>query len=552
MGKMKKIFKKLKPWQIVALTALVVVITIGAYMFSTPSGQGGAQQPPPIGDPDATADAQEPVTREIPVKGRLVYSQRAELTFGTSGEVGGILVQQGERVKEGQPLSMVDSLTIAALEEDRAQAKFDLEQAQDELARARKAEFTGAPLEQAQFEEAVAKARKALTDAQERLRDFQRDQQRELTAAMKAKAAAELDLDIARRALNNYNRDQAWELATARQLVADLELALKRARDNLANFQNDFDEAIDNARLTKARAEAALEKAEDDLTAFLLNPENDVRDEELIDVKVLGRLQAAEAEARTNLKKAETELKTLEEDRLLQLEERQAAAPGAETALVKARDDLRKLEEEIELLLELKERQAAGEDAQAVLAQAEINLAEELEGPDRGELAVREKGVALAQERLDDLVNPEPSDVELQEARVTHAQTRLNDVLEALRGAVVLAPFDGVVSLVNVEADDIVSDESRVLEIVSPESVEVDGLIDGPHLQSVKEGARAKVTISSLPGQEFEGRVSWVAGEPRTERGVVSYPVKIQVDIPPGLEVPVILSQVTSLALPDN
>jgi multidrug resistance efflux pump len=549
IGKMKKIFRKSRPWQIVALPVLVVVIAIGAYF----SGRDGVQQPPPtIEGPDAIANAQGPGAEEIPVNGRLVFSRRAEPTFETSGEVGEVLVQNGERVKKGQVLATLSSLHIAALEEARAQAKFDLEQARDELARARKAEFTGAPLEQAQFEEGVAQATKALTDAQERLRDFQRNQQQERAAAMKAKAEAELAVDIARRALNNYNRDQAWEMAAAKQLVADLELALKQARDNLANFQNDFDEAIANAHLTKAHAEAALEEAEDELTAFLLNPEEDVRDGELIDVEILNRLQAAEAEARTNLNKAETKLKTLEENRLLRLEARQAAVPRAETALVKARDDLRKLEDEPEQLLELRARQARVEAAQTALAQAEIDLVEELEGPDRAELAVREKGVALAQEQLDDLVNPDPSDVDLQEAKVTHAQTRLNDVLEDLRGAVVLAPFDGVVSLVNVKVDDVVSDESRVLEIVAPESVEVDGLIDEPHLQSVKEGARANVSIDSLPGQEFEGTVISVAEDPRTERGVVTYPVRIRVDVPPGLEVPVVLSRVTSIVLPDN
>jgi multidrug efflux pump subunit AcrA (membrane-fusion protein) len=552
MGKTKKIFKKARPWQVVALTALVAAITIGAYVFPRLSEQGGAQQPPPAGGPDAMTDALEPVAREIPVNGRLVYAQRAELTFGTSGEVGEILVQEGERVKEGQPLARLDSLTIAALEEDRAQAKFDLEPAQDELSRARKAEFTGAPLEHAQFEEAVAKARKALTDAQERLRDFQRDQQRELAAARKAKADAELNLDIAQRALNHYNRDQERELAEARQLVADLELALKRAQDRLANFQNDFGEVIANARLTKARAEAALEKAEDELTAFLRNPATDVREGEIIDVEILKRLEAAEAEARTNLKKAENDLKTLEETRLLQLEERQAAVPRAETALVKARDDLRKLEEETEQQLELRARQAAVEDAQVALAQAEINLAEELEGPDRAARAVQEKEVALAQEHLDDLVNPDPSDVDLQKARVTHARARLDDVLEDLRGGVVLAPFDGVVALLNVEVDEIVNDESRVIEVVAPGSIEVEGLIDETHRQSVKEGTRAKVTINSAPGQEFEGRVSWVSEEPRTERGVVRFPVKIQVNVPPGFEVPVALSQLTSVVLPNS
>jgi HlyD family secretion protein len=147
------------------------------------------------------------------------------------------------------------------------------------------------------------------------------------------------------------------------------------------------------------------------------------------------------------------------------------------------------------------------------------------------------------------LVDPDPLDVALQEARVARAQARVDDALEDLEGAMVRAPFDGVVSLLNAEVDDIVNDESRVLEIVSPGSVEVDGLIDATNLQFIKEGARAKVSIASLPGQGFEGTVTWVAEEPRKERGVVSYPVRIQVDVPPGVEVPVGLGQVTSVVL---
>jgi HlyD family secretion protein len=498
------------------------------------------------------ADIQEPATREIPVSGRLVFSNRAELTFDTSGEVGEILVEEGEQVEEGQVLARLDSLTMSALEESLAQAQLELEQAQDGLARARKAEFTGAPLEQAQFEEEVAKARKALTDAEERLRDFQRNQQQELASARKAKADAELALDIAHRALNHYDRDQVRELASARQLVADKELAQDRAQENLTNFDNNFNEALANARFKKANAEATLEQAEDELTAFMINPVRNVREGEIIDSEILERLQAAVAEARTNLMQAQDELNDLENNRPLDLEERQAAVSMAEAALVKAKDDLRRLEDETHQLLEFRTRQSDVDAAQAALAQAEIDLAEELEGPDQGELAVREKAVALAQERLNDLIDPDPSDVALQEAKVAHAQARVDDALEELEGASVRAPFDGLVSLLNVEVDDIVNDESRVLEIVAPGSVEVEGLIDATNLRFIKEGARARITIASLPGQEFEGTVIRVAEEPRTERGVLSYPVKIRVDMPSGVEVPVGLSQVTSIVLPEG
>lgn len=549
MGAVMNLFKRLKPWQVVGLTALVAVVIIGSFGASTLSGRGGAQQPPPTETPKPLADVQEPATREIPVNGRLVFANRAELTFDTSGEVGEVLVEEGERVEEGQVLARLDSLTLTALEESLAQTQFDLDQAQDGLARARKAEFTGAPLEQAQFEEEVAKARKALTDAEERLRDFQRNEQQELAAARKAKADAELALDDARRALGHYDRDQVQELATAQKNVADAEVALDAATNALADFDQDYQENLANARLKVADAEETLENAEDALTAFLRNPANDVRDGEIIDVEILERLQAAEAEARTNLEQARRELTQLEGNRLLLLQEQQAAVETARADLKEARDTVERVEDETDQLLELSMRQAAVEAAQAALAQAQIDLAEELEGPDQAELAVREKEVALAQERLSDLIDPDPLDVALQEARVSRAQARLNEAQEDLEGAVVRSPFNGMVALLNVEVDDLVNDESRVMEIVAPGSVAVQGLIDATNVEFVKEGARAKVTIASLPGQEFEGTVTSVAEEPRTERGVVSYPVTIQVDVPPGVEVPVRLSEVTSVVM---
>jgi multidrug efflux pump subunit AcrA (membrane-fusion protein) len=555
MGAVMKFLKRLKPWQVVGLSGLAAIVIIGSYGASTLSSRGGAQQPPPTEESQQVAVEQQPVNGEIPVNGHLVFSNRAELTFDTSGEVGEILVQEGKQVEEGQVLARLDSLTITALEESLAQAQFDLDQAQDGLTRARKAEFTGAPLVQAQFEEEVAKARKALTDAEERLRDFHRNQQQELAAAMKARADAELALDNARRDLGHYDRDQVQELATAQDSVATAELALDAAINALANFDEDYRESLANTRLKVGQAEEVLDAAEATLSEFYVGlgrttpfiDRNDDGEHEA--VQELTRLQTAVEEARTNLEQFQRELTRLEGNRSLLLQEKQTAVETARANLKEAQDTVARVEEETDQLLELRARQAAVEAAQANLEQAEIDLQEELEGPDQTELAVREKEVAMAQERLSDLINPDPLDVSLQEARVSRAQARMDDALEELEGAIVRAPFDGVVSLLNIEIDDIVDDESRVIELVAPGSVAVEGLIDATNIQFVKGGSKAKVTIASVPGQEFEGTVIQVAKEPKTERGVLSYPVRIQVDVPPGVEVPVSLSQVTSVVM---
>jgi multidrug efflux pump subunit AcrA (membrane-fusion protein) len=542
-----RVLRSLMPWHLRGLVSVLVMVFAIACGVSASSGDPETSDS--LSQQPQGATQQQPSTREIAVKGRLVFPGRTELTFDTSGEVGEILVQEGDRVTQGQVLARLNALSISALETELAQVEFDRDAAQTALERARKAEFNESPVERAEFEDEVARARKVLEDAEERLRDFQRNHQSNLAQAMHAKADAEEGLDEVLRNLGDFDRDRVQDLSNARQLVADKELALDRARIALANFTTNFDEALGNAMLKRASAEDVLEVAEDNLTAFKRSPERDIEEGKRIDLEILRRLEAAVEEAQTNLQQATEDLSDLQNNRSLQEAERRAAVPLAEAQLVKARDDLTKLEREVDRTLNLQMREANLEVAQARLDQAEADLEEEMADPDQAELAVREKEVALARERLDDLIDPDPFDVALRESEVAAAQARVDDAREELEGATIRAPVDGTISLVNVEVEDDVNDESRALEIIDPGQVEVAGLVDAIDIQFVEEGATARVTIASLPGEEFEGTVTSVAEEPRTERGVVSYPVQIAIDLPAGLEIPVRLSAVTTVIL---
>ncbi len=97
-----------------------------------------------------------------------------------------------------------------------------------------------------------------------------------------------------------------------------------------------------------------------------------------------------------------------------------------------------------------------------------------------------------------------------------------------------------------------VNDESRVLAILDPTVVEVDGLVDALQVRFVELGSKAKVRIATLPGQEFLGEVSRLAENPRTERGVVTHPIRISVLLPDGVEVPTQLSAATAVLTGDS
>ena len=172
--------------------------------------------------------------------------------------------------------------------------------------------------------------------------------------------------------------------------------------------------------------------------------------------------------------------------------------------------------------------------------------------PDLAELAVREKAVVLAREKLRDLMGPDRFEVALKGAEVAAAQAKVEDASEDLTGASIVAPFAGIISLVNADLEDNVNKESRVLEILDPTVVEVDGLVDALDVRFLKLGTQAKVRIASLPGQEFVGEVSRLAQNPRTERGVVTHPIRVAVLLPEGGEVPIRLSSAIAVLISEE
>ena len=538
-----------KVWFIGLPASLLLLATIASYTVLGSDTRPKDEQTPLGEGQDLVSVQKRTFIKVIPVKGSLVFPNTAELTFDTRGKVGEILVHAGQRVVKGQLLAKLDRIAVANLREDVARARFELDQAQDALERA-KEEFITTPMERAEFEAEIAQAGRSLEDAAENLADFQRDYRKDLTTATKAKVDAELVLDDALEQLGYYDRDQAHNLAAALDEVSAKQLAMDKAKQSLANFEADFEESLGDALVKKGNAEAARDVAEDSLTAFFINPTRNIQEGELIDVEILRRRQATLREAESNLDQAEVELSDLQANKDLDLQERETAVALVEAELVEARDDLIVVEDTVDQTLEFQERLAAVEDAEAKLAQVVKDLEDEIDGPDQAELAVREKAFEVAREKLADLTDgPDLFEVAVKEAAVASAQAQVDDALEELAGATVRAPFDGIVRLINVDIDDMVSDESRVIEIVDPTAIQVDGLVDAANIQFVRKGSMAKVSIDALAGQVLEVTVSSVAAEPRTERGVVRYPITISFEPPEGVEVPVGLSGVSSVVL---
>ena len=161
--------------------------------------------------------------------------------------------------------------------------------------------------------------------------------------------------------------------------------------------------------------------------------------------------------------------------------------------------------------------------------------------------AVAEARYNEAATRLKAVQDRLPREVELGQANVSLCRGIATEALEDYEGAIIKAPFTGIISLINVEPDDEVSQDSRIIEIVDPTLLEVESFVEASNAKLVSSGAKATVTIENLPGASFTGSVSSVSNKPRTERGIISYAVTISVDVPAGTEVPVGLSSVSAV-----
>ena len=93
-----------------------ILVALAAGIFVGVATLGGQNASPQLlGGVLPSVEGQESVHREVAVKGRLVFPKRAELTFESSGDVGEILVEEGEWVSEGQVLARLDDVTVSGL-----------------------------------------------------------------------------------------------------------------------------------------------------------------------------------------------------------------------------------------------------------------------------------------------------------------------------------------------------------------------------------------------------------------------------------------------------
>ncbi len=543
------IVKTLKLWQISLLVAVLVGAagaTYGVYALVTGSGEssmGEDQQLIPVQYGD--------LVNQVSTNGALTFPSREMLTFGTQGTVGTVLVEEGQQVEAGQPLVALDDAAVASLARNVSRARVDLQNAEEALA---EASDPHSPLDLAKAEAAVANARLSAQDAGEALGQLGGRHADEL-------AASQTRVDSARTALENALGD----LSIARREWEDKVQTAQDAQEAALNSYQDVFEKWLGADTSTAEVvlapEALLDTLDVDLTLLFDSEQRYVDMDRWLDTQGPPPDDPATS---WNEATVYAWLNFFPGPIAPTCDDNQAPFQGA--CIQRAMDDAWDRYQQADDDLDTVQTQAAkaianGEEAvtgaEEKLADAEDDLADLSEGPDPLDAEVKEKQMAVAQadlaqaeEELAEMLNgADPIEVALRDAEVASATEELETAIRSLEDSTLEAPMSGIISQLNVEVGQSVNANARIVEIADPTVVEVNAIVDEIDVLFIQEGARATVIMDALPDHELEGAVSEISTVAISQQGVVSYPIRVRLAVPQGVELREGLSATASIVI---
>jgi RND family efflux transporter MFP subunit len=118
------------------------------------------------------------------------------------------------------------------------------------------------------------------------------------------------------------------------------------------------------------------------------------------------------------------------------------------------------------------------------------------------------------------------------QATVARAEADLTGTRQRLEDAALLAPFDGVISLLNVEAGEFVSAGQPVMAVGGLDKVEVRVLLPASLVSELQIGDALAVRIPQLKGLEVSGQVTELAAIGEVGTGL--FPVVVELETDPA------------------
>lgn len=177
------------------------------------------------------------------------------------------------------------------------------------------------------------------------------------------------------------------------------------------------------------------------------------------------------------------------------------------------------------------------EEAQTAVRAAQAQL-EQIQGSQDGQRRAAEAAVAAAQAQLDTaqaqldllLAGPTEPEIAVVEAQVDQAQVALDGARLELQRATLDAPFEGVVSWVDVNPGQTVGQQMPALTLVNEEQFSIEAEVDEVDVGWLRVGQEARIELDAFRGRTLSGHVVAILPSATVDLGVVSYKVTIAIE----------------------
>jgi HlyD family secretion protein len=429
----------------------------------------------------------------------VVSQSSSQITFRSAGKVAEVNVAPGAAVKKGQILARLDT---TELDIQLEQSKAGLSSAQAKLD----------ALKDGARPEDITSAQASVASAQARLEGMMSGGRPEdIASAQASVASAQARLDLA---MNPYSEADIKSQQTA---VAQAQSALQRAQTDLYNLQNPDPTKVRNAEIELERARNSLNQVyiNRDLTCSQRGKDS-------------AECKAAHASAAASESSVKTAISNLAEIKAggkpQDIAASQSALRSAEAQLATAQQKL------AEMLAGPKPEDVA--QVQAALDQARQALALKMNPYTPQDIAQQQAAVVQAQQQLALKSDPYTSrDLQTAQASVDQAKASVRMAQFNLDNAVLIAPFDGMVSTVGYNVGTMSSSGGTVgapgISLVDTRNVRLDVNVDETDVAKLVIGQPATITFDALTGMQFQGMVAAISPSAQVNSGVVTFPASI-------------------------
>ncbi|NWF68192.1 MAG: efflux RND transporter periplasmic adaptor subunit [Chloroflexi bacterium] len=125
------------------------------------------------------------------------------------------------------------------------------------------------------------------------------------------------------------------------------------------------------------------------------------------------------------------------------------------------------------------------------------------------------------------LAGPPQAQIDQAQVAIDQAQADLDQALVTLQRRQLIAPFDGVLSAVNIEVGALVAPGVGLVEITDVSPLALTVQVDEIDVAAIREGLPARVTLDALPDVEFPAQLERIALVGRSVNNIITYDVLV-------------------------